>query len=83
MQVTADPGWLQPGSGATPLQPAGIFRSGLNAVELHWHISALSYFNVSNRATFSHIFGAELFNEHGQNSLRQHVGDMILKLVLI
>lgn len=62
---------------------AGMFRSGLTAVELHWHISALSYFNVSNRATFSHIFGSELFTELGQNRLRQHVGDMILRLVLI
>lgn len=62
---------------------AGLFRAGLTAVELHWHISALSYFNVSNRATFSHIFGSELFDEDGQNSLRQHVGDMILKLALI
>ncbi|SNR42924.1 TetR/AcrR family transcriptional regulator [Puniceibacterium sediminis] len=62
---------------------AGIFRPGLSAVELHWHISALSYFNVSNRATFSHIFGDELFSEEGQNTLRRHVGDMILRLVLV
>ncbi len=61
---------------------AGMFRAGLSAVELHWHISALSYFNVSNRATFSRIFGNELFEEEGQNTLRRHVGDMILKLVL-
>lgn len=62
---------------------AGMFRTGLTAVELHWHISALSYFNVSNRATFSHIFGSELFSEDGQNNLRNHVGEMILKLVMI
>jgi AcrR family transcriptional regulator len=61
----------------------GIFRPGLTAVELHWHISALSYFNVSNRATFSHIFGGELFDEAGQATLRQHVGDMILRMVLV
>ncbi len=61
---------------------AGVFRAGLSAVELHWHISALSYFNVSNRATFSHIFGEQLFDEKGQSILRRHVGDMILGLVL-
>jgi AcrR family transcriptional regulator len=61
----------------------GIFRPGLTAVELHWHISALSYFNVSNRATFSHIFGGELFDEAGQATLRKHVGDMILRIVLV
>ena len=61
---------------------AGVFRPGFSAVELHWLISALCYFNVSNRATFSHIFGRELFDEDGQAKLRRHVGDMVLRLVL-
>ncbi len=61
---------------------SGIFRSGLSAVELHWHISAMCYFNVSNRPTFSHIFGNELFTGQGQSMLRRHVGDMILRFVL-
>ena len=34
----------------------GIFRDGLDAIELHWQVSALCFFNVSNRATFSKIF---------------------------
>ena len=34
-----------------------LFRDDVTPLELHWHISALSFFNVSNRATFSHIFG--------------------------
>jgi acetyl esterase/lipase len=61
---------------------SGLFRRGLTAVELHWHISALCYFNVSNRSTFSRIFGNELFTEQGQSMLRRHVGDMILRFVL-
>lgn len=61
---------------------AGLFRRGLTALELHWHISAVSVFNVSNRATFSKIFGGELFSERGQQMLRRHVGDMILGLVM-
>ena len=60
---------------------AGLFRS-VEPVELHWHISALSFFNVSNRATFSSIFGAELFSASGQSTLRQHVVDMVLRYVL-
>lgn len=60
----------------------GLFRRGLSALELHWHISALCYFNVSNRATFSRIFGDELFQEKGQQMLRRHVGDMILRFVM-
>ncbi|WP_425049844.1 alpha/beta hydrolase fold domain-containing protein [Psychromarinibacter sp. S121] len=61
---------------------AGLFRRGLTALELHWHISAVSIFNVSNRATFSRIFGDDLFTERGQHMLRRHVGDMILGLVM-
>ncbi|MCO6384399.1 alpha/beta hydrolase fold domain-containing protein [Oceanicola sp. 502str15] len=61
---------------------AGLFRSGLTALELHWHISALSIFNIANRATFSRIFGDALFTERGQRMLSRHVGDMILGLVM-
>lgn len=60
----------------------GLFRSGLTALELHWHISALAIFNVSNRATFSNIFGTELFEPKGQDMLRRHTGDMVLRFVM-
>jgi AcrR family transcriptional regulator len=38
---------------------AGDFRRDLDPVELHMSISALSFFNVSNRYTFSQIFGKD------------------------
>lgn len=60
----------------------GLFRSGLTALELHWHISALAIFNVSNRATFSNIFGSALFEPKGQDMLRRHTGDMVLRFVM-
>jgi AcrR family transcriptional regulator len=59
---------------------AGLFRP-VEAVELHWHISALSFFNVSNRATFSGIFGDALFTPAGQQTLMRHVVEMILRYV--
>lgn len=61
---------------------AGLFRTGLSPLELHWQISALSYFNVSNRATFSNIFGGGLFGPEGQARLKRHVGDMIVRMVV-
>ncbi len=61
---------------------AGLFRRGLTALELHWHISALAVFNVSNRATFSSLFGDDLFTPKGQQQLRRHVGDMMLRFVM-
>src|SRR5688572_10720777 len=50
----------------------GLFRDDVDPLELHWLISALSFFNVSNRATFSRLFGDRLFRAKGQTALRQH-----------
>ncbi|SDH74550.1 alpha/beta hydrolase fold domain-containing protein [Alloyangia pacifica] len=60
----------------------GLFRRGLTPLELHWHISALAIFNVANRATFSSLFGDSLFEPKGQQQLRRHVGDMLLRFVM-
>ncbi|MGG7567846.1 TetR/AcrR family transcriptional regulator [Rhodovulum sp. DZ06] len=51
-------------------ESAGVFRPGLDPEALHWTISALSFFNVSNRPTFSALFGDRLFTEDGQAALR-------------
>ena len=59
----------------------GTFRPDLNPVELHWQISALSFFNVSNQPTFSALFGADLFTSDGQASLRDHAVELILRYV--
>ncbi|WP_205563300.1 TetR/AcrR family transcriptional regulator [Cohaesibacter haloalkalitolerans] len=59
----------------------GVFRAGLSPLELHWEISALSFFNVSNRATFSNIFGNDLFTEEGQIALRDHIVDCVISSV--
>lgn len=62
-------------------QGQGVFQPDLDPLELHWLISSLSFFNVSNRPTFSAIYGEALFAEAGQDQLRQHVVDMILAFV--
>ncbi len=61
---------------------AGIFRDDIEPLELHWQISALSFFNVSNRATFARIFGDRLYGPAGQETLRRHVVEMVLRFVL-
>ncbi len=38
----------------------GIFREGLAAIDIHATISALSFFNVSNRFTFGTIFKIDM-----------------------
>jgi len=62
-------------------QAAGTFRADLDPVELHWQISALSFFNVSNRPTFSALFGDALYSDAGQGALRGRAVDMILRYV--
>lgn len=64
-------------------QDAGAFRQNLDPIELHWQISALSFFNVSNRPTFSALFGGKLFSDAGQDSMRDHMVEMVLRFVCI
>jgi AcrR family transcriptional regulator len=60
----------------------GIFRKGLDPVHLHWSISALCFFNVSNRATFSKIFKRELGSKKSQAALREQSVDMVVRYVM-
>jgi len=59
----------------------GVFRPGLDPLEIHWQISALCFFNVSNRATFSKIFGKDVGSPAAQASLRQQAVEMVLRFV--
>ena len=59
-----------------------LFKPDIAAQQLHWKISALCFFNVSNEPTFSGIFGNDLMTEAGQAALRQDVVDTIVGSVL-
>jgi len=61
---------------------AGQFRPDLDPLEIHWQISALCFFNVSNRATFSHLFQRDIGTPAAQDSLRQNVIDMVVRYVV-
>ena len=60
----------------------GLFRPGLDPIELHWQVSALCFFNVSNRATFSKLFGRDLGTAKAQASLKRNAVDMVLRYVV-
>jgi len=60
---------------------AGCFREGLDPRELHWLISALSFFNVSNQHTFSRIFDWHQAAPENQSKLEDHVTEMVLRYV--
>ncbi len=61
---------------------SGLFRDDISPLALHWRISAMSFFNVSNRATFALNFGDSLFDEAGQALLREEAARSILLSVL-
>lgn len=58
-----------------------VFREGLDATDIHWFISALCFFNVSNRATFSSIFKRDLTAPAALSSRRASVVDTIIRYV--
>jgi acetyl esterase len=60
----------------------GEFRPGLDPLKLRWMFAGLSVFNVSNRPTFSTIFGDALYQEDEQDNLRAMLVDVMLRYVL-
>ena len=62
-------------------QQAGVFRSGIDPVDLHASISALSVFNVANRHTFSLIFKRDLDSHAAVTSRRDSIVEMIVRFV--
>jgi AcrR family transcriptional regulator len=60
---------------------AGIFRSGLDPVDVHMSISALSVFNVANKHTFSHIFKRDLDQPAAFAQRCDNIADMLVRYV--
>lgn len=60
---------------------AGVFRPGLDATDIHASISALNFFNVSNRHTFGLIFQQDNQSAAYQANRRENIVQMILRYV--
>ena len=58
---------------------AGVFRAGLDPVDLHMSISALSVFNVANRHTFSLIFQRDLEDQAAVIARRDAIIEMVVR----
>jgi AcrR family transcriptional regulator len=63
-------------------QQAGKFRRSLDPIDLHMTMSALSFFNVSNRATFSAIFKVDMASAQALAVRRAQVIDVVMRYVL-
>ena len=62
-------------------QRAGVFRKDVDPVDLHMTISALSFFNVANRPTFSTIFKRDMTSAKSLSARRAQVVDTVLRYV--
>ena len=58
---------------------AGVFRPGLDPLDIHASISALAFFNVSNRHTFDLIFKRDGRSPQAHDQRRANVVEMILR----
>jgi AcrR family transcriptional regulator len=60
---------------------AKVFRRGIDPIDLHMSISALCFFNVSNRHTFSLIFDAPQDTTVAHRKRRDSIVEMIVRFV--
>jgi AcrR family transcriptional regulator len=60
---------------------AGVFRPGLDPIDLHMTISALSVFNVANRHTFSLIFKRDLADKATFVARRDSIVETLVRFV--
>lgn len=59
----------------------GVFRGDIDPVELHMTVSALCFYNVSNRYTFRSNFGVDMGASKAKARRRDQVADIVLAWV--
>lgn len=59
-------------------QHAGVFRTGVDPVQLYISIAALGYFYLSNNHTLSTIFGRDLMQEQALKQRLSHMSALVL-----
>lgn len=61
----------------------GVFRAGLDPLDIHLTIAALGFFNVSNQATVRELFGHDTAEPANRERRRNHVVETVLQLVCL
>jgi hypothetical protein len=62
---------------------SGVFRAGLDPIDIHASISALTFFNVSNRHTFGLIFKNAGQSKKAQIKRRENIIELIERFVCV
>ncbi len=60
---------------------SGVFRAGLEPIDIHASISALTFFNVSNQHTFGLIFKDNAQLQQPATARRSSITEMIVRFV--
>ena len=63
-------------------QAAGVYRAGLDPVDIHASISALTFFNVSNQYSFGQIFKRDLAASAARALRRANIVEMVVRFVM-
>ncbi len=61
---------------------SGVFRSGLKSIDLHFLISAQSFYNVSNRKTFALVFKQDVESPKAIAARRANIIESVMRMVL-
>ncbi len=59
----------------------GLFRTGIDPVDLHMNMTALAFYNVSNQFTFAHNFAVEMTSADAIDRRAAQVADILLSWV--
>ncbi|CAH1648258.1 TetR/AcrR family transcriptional regulator [Hyphomicrobiales bacterium] len=60
---------------------AGIFRAGIEPIDIHLTISALAFYNVSNRASIQQVFGHDMGAPEALARRRAAAIDTVLRMM--
>lgn len=60
----------------------GVFQKGIDPLILRVLISGVSFFNISNRPSFSALFGDDLWSDERQSDLLRLLTEAVLRLVM-
>lgn len=59
----------------------GVFREGLDPIDIHLTISALSFYNVSNRASIQQVFGHDMGAPAARERRRLSAIETVLRML--
>jgi AcrR family transcriptional regulator len=60
---------------------SGVFRAGLDPVDIHMNIASMSFYNVSNQYTFGNIFAYDINKPKMLEQRRKAVVETVLRFV--